>query len=85
VLGIPLGTEADVVCDSCNAMIAYDYDVEEGEESGEAYLYITRDAGGWDLRWATCEACGPITDECQAACLAADLMTIRSEQVGTTC
>jgi hypothetical protein len=66
VRGIPLGTEAAVVCDSCNAMIAYDYDVEQGEESGAAYLYITRDAGVWSLRWANCEDCGPITDECDS-------------------
>jgi len=64
VEGIPIGTEAAVVCDSCNAPIACDTDVERGEEPGAAYLYITRDAGVWSLRWVSCEVCGPISDEC---------------------
>ena len=64
VQGIPIGTEAAVVCDSCNAMIASDYDVEQGAEPGPSYLYITRDAGVWSSRWVNCETCGPITDEC---------------------
>lgn len=64
VEGIPVGTESSVICDSCNAMIACEADVERDEEPGTAYLYITRDAGVWRLRWASCEACGPATEEC---------------------
>lgn len=60
---IPVGTETSVICDSCNAMIAYEGDAEAGDRA-EAYLYITRDGGVWSLRWANCEVCGPITDEC---------------------
>ena len=64
VRGIPLGTEAAVVCDSCNAMIACEGDVERGAAPGAAYLYITRDAGVWSSRWVSCETCGPVADEC---------------------
>mgnify|MGYP000722408322 CR=1 FL=1 len=71
VRGLPLGTEAAVVCDSCNAMIATEGDVEPGEDPGAAFLYITRDAGVWSSRWVNCEDCGPITAECdQDECVA---------------
>lgn len=66
VAGIPIGTETAVICDTCNATIAYEGTVEPGDDPATAFLYITRDAGVWRLRWVTCEDCGPIADECDA-------------------
>jgi hypothetical protein len=66
--GTPVGTpEGDVICDSCNKMIATARQLraeqtDDEEEATTVHVYATCGAGRWALRWTNCTECGPLGD-----------------------